>query len=90
MIRKQIYLEKRHEKELATLSALTGNNVSALIRQAIDQFVEEQAKITRDKKAHVKKVLQEVAGMWADRDDAEFEEIRSEMNTPRKFERWND
>lgn len=88
MVRKQIYLSEQQELALAQLAALTGENASALIRQAIDQFVEKQAKDTAKRRAHVREVLRQAAGMWKDRDIKEFEENR--RSADRKFEGWGD
>lgn len=87
MIRKQIYLEKRQEQELAKLAALTGGNASALIRAAIDEFVEKQMQITKNRKEHVRKVLDEISGMWADRDDQDFIDIR--RSADQRLDQWS-
>ena len=63
MVRTQIYLTKEERVGLNNMSEATGKKQSELIREAVDRFLELAAESRRDA------VLQEVAGLWQDRDD---------------------
>ena len=63
MVRTQIYLTEEERVGLTDVSEATGKKQSELIREAVDRFVELAAESRRDA------VLQEVAGLWQDRDD---------------------
>ncbi len=63
MVRTQIYLTEEERAGLDDVSEATGKKQSELIREAVDRFLELAAESRRDA------VLQEVAGLWQDRDD---------------------
>lgn len=77
MIRTQVYLTKNERDKLLLLSQELGMHQSALIREAIDQFIENK---------HLEKVtklegLRAASGLWANRDDLpDFASIRSEFD----------
>ena len=73
MVRTQIYLTQEEQTKLRSLSRRSGQNQSALIREALDDFlarVSVTPGITR---------MQKCRGMWRDRDDSEFRVVRSEV-----------
>ncbi|NBF40678.1 MAG: ribbon-helix-helix domain-containing protein [Spirochaetes bacterium] len=63
MVRTQVYLTEEERAGLDDVSEATGKKQSELIREAVDRFLELEAESRRDA------VLQEVAGLWRDRDD---------------------
>ncbi|MCK5784170.1 MAG: CopG family transcriptional regulator [Desulfobacterales bacterium] len=63
MIRTQIYLTERQRTELATISNSLGKKQSALIREAVDCFIDQAVHSRKDA------VLREAAGIWKDRTD---------------------
>jgi len=75
MVRTQVYLTEREREELAALSEVTGKKQSELIRQAVDDLIEQSAAKRRDA------VLQRAAGMWKDRDDLpDFTAVRADWD----------
>jgi hypothetical protein len=75
MLRTQIYLTELQHFSLKALSIKTGKNISEIIRNAIDSFVEKNT--TTDRLS----LLRQARGMWKDRDDLEFfDEIRKEAD----------
>jgi hypothetical protein len=66
LARTQIYLTQTQQKRLAAACRRTAVTKSELIRQAVDQFLDQQTTAPRsDKLARV----QGIAGLWADRSD---------------------
>ncbi len=63
MVRTQVYLTEEEQAALGVLSAATGKAKSELIRQAVDNMLAQTGKVRRDA------VLDQVAGLWKDRDD---------------------
>ena len=63
MIRTQVYLTDQQRSELALLSKSKGKKQSELIREAIDQLIEQASQKRRDT------VLREAAGIWKNRSD---------------------
>ena len=61
MVRTQIYLTDEEKKGLETAAQTRGVSQSDLIRRAID------ALLVRDRGADRRTVLDEIAGIWADR-----------------------
>ena len=60
MVRKQIYIEPHQETQLKQQAAETGMSEAEIIRKAIDDWLEEQTRRRRAKKAWVKaRVLME-------------------------------
>lgn len=66
LARTQIYLTQTQQKRLAIACRRTAVSKSELIRQAVDQFLDQQAAAPRsDNLARV----QGIAGLWGDRSD---------------------
>ena len=66
LARTQIYLTQTQQVRLAAACRRAAVTKSELIRQAVDQFLDQQAATPRsDKLARV----QSIAGLWADRTD---------------------
>ncbi|MBN1317888.1 MAG: ribbon-helix-helix domain-containing protein [Anaerolineales bacterium] len=63
MIRTQVYLTERQHTELASISKTVGKSQSELIREAVDQLIDQMSASWREK------VLREAAGMWEYRTD---------------------
>ena len=63
MVRTQIYLTEEERGGLNALAESTGKKQAALIREAVDQFIELASGSRR------KSELNKAAGMWRDRDD---------------------
>lgn len=75
MKRTQIYLTEEEQLELNNLSKKKGTSKSALIREAVDEYL---AKYSEERR---QEVIERVAGMWKDRDDLpDFEELRKEWD----------
>lgn len=88
MERTQIYLPRGLKRGLSRLAAKKHSNVSALLREAGESLLErEKQALERDDQAF-KKALDNIAGIWADRDPNEFEATRKSFD--RKFPGWND
>ena len=64
MVRTQIYLKEEQVEALRRLAAQTGRRQSALIRDAVDRLIAK-----RPGMAEWRAMLDETAGVWADRDD---------------------
>ena len=80
MFRTQVYLTQNEREKLDLFSLELGKNQSSLIREAIDQFIENQLILKGNKRS----ALQDVAGLWAGRDDLpEFNELRKELDRTR-------
>lgn len=74
MIRTQIYLTEAEHRGLREISSATHQSQSALIRQAVDQY------LTR-KKPHAKLAkIQRAKGIWKDRDALNLTEIRADFD----------
>lgn len=82
MIRTQIYLTEEEQGELRTIADLMGTTQSELIRQAIDQFIATHKKSSR------LEMLRAARGIWADRTDFDWRQLRAEMD--RAFEERHD
>lgn len=63
MIRTQIYITEEEKKGLESIAALHKVSQSNLIRQAIDDLLAKNSGGDRTS------VLDEIAGIWSDRDD---------------------
>jgi Arc/MetJ-type ribon-helix-helix transcriptional regulator len=75
MVRTQIYLTERQRNELAAIAKTAGKKQSELIREAVDQLI-DQAGLNRREA-----VLREAAGIWKDRRDLpDFKATRAEWN----------
>lgn len=77
MFRTQVYLTEYEREKLILLSQEFGQHQSALIREAIDLFIETKLMLRRKKH----QALRAAAGLWADRDDLpSIDELRKEFN----------
>ncbi len=75
MIRTQIYLTEPQRDELAALAKIKGKKLSELIRQAVDQLIDQSGRSRREV------VLREAAGSWKNRKDLpDFKAVRSEWD----------
>ena len=72
MVRTQIYLTERQRGELAVIAKQRSKRQSDVIREAIDDFIEQWSRHGRER------VLRESAGIWSDRSDVPgYEAIRA-------------
>lgn len=77
MIRTQVYLTQEEREKLLLLSRELGLHQSALIREALDQFIEGKL-IEKRKKISA---LKAASGLWADREDLpDFDSLRKEFD----------
>ena len=75
MVRTQIYLTESQRKKLAAIAEAEGKKQSQLIREAIDQLIDQTSSGKREA------VLKKVAGIWKDRTDIpDFNEIRKQWD----------
>lgn len=75
MERTQIYLTEEERAALAAISSRTGRKMSALIREAVDEFIEHHREEGR------MEALRSGRGMWRDRGDLpDFEALRREFD----------
>ncbi|MEN6576460.1 MAG: CopG family transcriptional regulator [Phycisphaerales bacterium] len=75
MVRTQVYLTERQRDELLGIAKTVGKKQSELIREAIDQLIDQAGSSRRDS------VLRETAGIWKDRTDLpDFRAIRAEWD----------
>lgn len=66
LARTQIYLTQSQQVRLSVASKRSASTKSELIRQAIDQFLDQQPADSTQQKAQR---LYALAGLWANRDD---------------------
>ncbi len=74
MIRKQIYLTKEEQDGIDVIAKTSGMKQSEVIREAIDEYlvkVKPEDKLTKLRKAK---------GIWKERDDIDFAEIRESFD----------
>lgn len=71
MKRTQIYLTSSEDKGVARVAASTGRKRSAVIREAIDQYLRSHGPQDRLER------LRAGCGMWRDRDDLDLRKIRA-------------
>ncbi|MBN1447057.1 MAG: ribbon-helix-helix protein, CopG family [Bacteroidetes bacterium] len=77
MERTQIYLTKREREALASIARESGVSQSALIRQAVDEF------LTRNTARDRLPLIREARGLWKDHDDLpDTREMREEFDRP--------
>jgi hypothetical protein len=71
MVRTQIYLSERQRDELAAIAEASGKKQSELIREAVDQLIDQAGSTRRDM------VLRQAAGIWKNRKDLpDFDALR--------------
>lgn len=75
MLRTQIYLSEKAKEELSHLNRETGKGQSAIIREAIDQYLE------RHRSSRRQSALENAVGLWKDRRDLpDFGKLRGEWD----------
>jgi hypothetical protein len=75
MVRTQIYLTESQREELAAIAEAEGKKQSQLIREAIDNLIDQSGSSRREA------VLREAAGIWKDRTDIpDFKKMRREWD----------
>ena len=75
MVRTQIYLTEQQRDQLAAIAKSARKKQSELIREAIDQFLNQAGK------SYKELVLRETAGIWKNRKDLpDFKTIRAEWD----------
>jgi hypothetical protein len=78
MERTQIYLTAKERKALRALAKRLGQSQSALIRAAVDRYVE------RYQEGNRLELLSRARGVWADRRDLpDFRQVRVELDRVR-------
>ena len=81
MERTQIYLTEKERKALRALARRLGRSQSALIRDAVDRYVERYQEGNR---LHL---LRRARGIWANRRDLpDFKQVRRELDRVRTLE----
>lgn len=76
MERTQVYLPHGLKKQLQVIAREDGENVSQILRRAAEDYTKNRLEDKKKRKAVFLEALHGMAGMWADRDPKEFEEIR--------------
>lgn len=77
MFRTQIYLTDNEREKLGILAHDMGTSQSAVIREAIDQFIARKLMQQQDRNA----ALQAAKGLWAQRQDLpDFAKLRKEYS----------
>ena len=74
MIRTQIYITEAEQRGMRELATTTQQCQSALIRQAIDQY------LTRKKPADRLAKIRRARGIWKNRTDLELAELRADFD----------
>ena len=75
MERTQIYLTEKERKTLKAMAARLGRSQSALIREAVDRYIE------RHEQGNRSGLLRHAKGMWAKRENMpDFEDVRRELD----------
>ena len=74
-MRTQIYLTEQQRDELAAIARIGGKRQSALIREAIADFIEQTGRQRREA------ILRETAGIWRHRSDLpNYEAMRADWD----------
>lgn len=77
MIRTQVYLTEWEHQKIGVLSQDLGLSQSALIREAIDQFIHKKTEASKEHQT----ILKEARGLWANREDLpDFGALREEWD----------
>jgi hypothetical protein len=75
MQRTQIYLTQKERKALKALATRLGRSQSALIRDAVDRYIE------RYQEGNRVDLLRRARGLWANRPDLpDFDQVRRELD----------
>lgn len=75
MVRTQVYLTERQRDELVSIAKTLGKKQSELIREAVDQLIDQAGSSRREL------VLRGAAGIWKDRTDLpDFKAMRAEWD----------
>ena len=75
MVRTQIYLTEHQREELAAIAKSVGKKQSEIIREAIDQLIDQAGSGRREL------ALRQAAGIWKDRTDLpDLKKIRAERD----------
>jgi len=75
MERTQIYLTEKERKALKAMAARLGRSQSAMIREAVDRYIE------RYQEGNRLELLRRGRGLWQDRRDLpDFVELRKELD----------
>lgn len=75
MIRTQIYLSEEQKMSLSNLAVCKGENISHLIREAIENYIDQQANIKSTHKQRREQIFHKAFGMWKD-NKTDFAAIR--------------
>ncbi len=75
MLRTQIYLTERQREQLSRIAKAEGKKQSELIRQAVDNLIEQAGPGRR------KSILNKAAGLWKNRTDLpDFDNMRNDWD----------
>jgi hypothetical protein len=75
MVRKQIYVTQRQDRQLKRLASRTRKSAAAIIREAIDNHLRNGSESERAQ------IIKETAGLWKDRTDLpDFAALRREFD----------
>jgi hypothetical protein len=66
MIRTQVYLSEEQKISLSSLAVCKGENISQLIREAIESYITQQQKIKSSRKQTREQIFHKAFGMWKD------------------------
>lgn len=86
MERTQIYFPENLKQRLQRYAATQNKPVSEIIRDAAEEYLVERERAQMDRDDDFKKVMDQVFGMWKDRDPEEFAEIRRSLD--RRLDEW--
>jgi len=87
MERTQIYLPVHLKQQMSIFAHEDDTNFSAAVRTAIEDYTQKRLRNTKKRKEAFLKALDAAFGIWKDRDDIVFDEIRGRSN--RTFKNWN-
>lgn len=76
MERTQIYLTPALKKQLHTIADEDNETVSAVLRYASEEYIKKRKEDRRRRKANFLKALDDIAGIWADRNFEGFMESK--------------
>jgi len=76
MVRTQIYLSEEQRALLSVLATRKGENVSELIREAVDHYISGQKEQAHSREKARREIFKKAFGMWKG-NTTDFAEIRS-------------